>query len=69
MELQLVATDVNGVIWHAIRLDDGMWTPPGNVNSVVGNIGSFADAHIAGNVDGMHLIGHTVGAFGGGQTL
>lgn len=69
MDIHLAGADFNGTIWHALRSADGVWTPPGNVTTVVGNPGSCFDVHISADVDELHLVSHTTGFFGGGQTI
>jgi len=69
MDLHLAAVDSNGTIWHAIRHGDGTWTPPGNVDAVVGNPGGSYDVQVAAVVDQLHLVAHTLGFWGGDQTL
>jgi hypothetical protein len=69
MDLHFTTSDFNGTIWHAIRHGDGSWTPVGNVSLVVGNPGSCAGLSVAANINQLNLLSHTVGSFGGGQTL
>jgi hypothetical protein len=69
MQVHLATADFNGLVWHMIRRDDGSWTPPGNVSAVVGNPGSCFGVRVSANSDELHLVTHTIGFWGSGQTL
>jgi hypothetical protein len=56
-EMHLVGTTSDGTMWHAVRTDNGFWTPLGNVNAVTGSTAVFTDADVSFTGDDLQVVG------------
>jgi hypothetical protein len=62
-DLHVVAANVRGGLYHAVRFNDGSWTPWGDVKAQVGDYGSFMRVGIC--FDTVNRIFHIVGIANG----
>jgi hypothetical protein len=58
-ELQVCIVTANGLLLHAVRAEDGTWTPFGDVEQVAGTFGPFSNVDCAASGDLLHVVAAT----------